>query len=91
MSHPFFLSQASLSLRPFLPICHTRILPIYHSQGFAPFGTIVDGFDTFARVFGGYAGQSKQPNQSLAKERGNAYFETEWPELTYIVSATVVS
>ena len=63
------------------------------ASGFAPFGKVVEGFDSVKALYGGYgegAPSGKGPNQSKLYGGGNAYLKGEFPKLDYIVTATIV-
>ena len=55
-------------------------------MGFAPFGEIVEGMDV---VDGFYAGYGETPDQAQIQGRGNEYLESSFPELDYVIRATV--
>lgn len=62
-------------------------------MGFAPFGEIVEGFESVQALYGGYgegAPRGSGPNQNTLYRGGNAYLKGSFPKLDYIVSATVV-
>jgi len=62
-------------------------------MGFAPFGEVVEGFESVEALYGGYgegAPRGKGPNQSRLFRGGNDYLKGEFPELDYIVTATIV-
>jgi len=58
------------------------------AQGFAPFAVVLEGLELFERVHAGYA--SGGPDQTRAKVNGNAYLTAEFPNLSFIKSATVL-
>lgn len=61
------------------------------NQGFAPFGTVVEGMDVVDRFYSGYgegAPQGKGPNQGLLQKQGNAYVVPNYPKLSYFEKAT---
>jgi peptidyl-prolyl cis-trans isomerase A (cyclophilin A) len=63
------------------------------ASGFAPFGKVVEGMESVKKLYSGYgegAPRGKGPSQAELYRRGNAYLEAEFPELDYIVKATVV-
>jgi peptidyl-prolyl cis-trans isomerase A (cyclophilin A) len=62
-------------------------------SGFAPFGQVVEGFESVEALYSGYgegAPQGKGPSQSRLYRGGNEYLKGEFPKLDYIVTATVV-
>jgi len=62
-------------------------------MGFAPFGEVVAGMDAVDALYSQYgegAPQGGGPNQGKVQSEGNAYLEAEFPELDYIVRATVL-
>jgi peptidyl-prolyl cis-trans isomerase A (cyclophilin A) len=63
------------------------------ASGFAPFGKVVEGFDTVKGLYNGYgegAPRGKGPSQGKLFSDGNAYLKGDFPKLDYIVTATVV-
>ena len=62
-------------------------------SGFAPFGEVVEGFESVKALYSGYgegAPQGKGPSQSRLSRGGNDYLKGEFPKLDYIVTATIV-
>ncbi len=57
------------------------------SQGFAPFGRVVDGMDVVDAINAEYR---EKPNQGLIQERGNEYLNKSFPKLDYIKKASIV-
>lgn len=57
------------------------------SQGFAPFGKVIEGMDVVQKINAEY-GQS--PNQGLIQEQGNEYLKSKFPKLDYIKKASVI-
>jgi len=58
-------------------------------DGFAPFGRVVEGMEVLDQLHSGYGG-TPSSNQGRIQAEGNAYLEEHFPELDYVVSATVV-
>ncbi len=58
------------------------------SQGFAPFGQVVQGMDVVDKLYGGY-GRQNVPDQGRITNEGNAYLAKEYPKLDYVKKATV--
>ena len=62
-------------------------------SGFAPFGKVVEGMESVKNLYSGYGeGQprGKGPDQGKIYSGGNAYLKAEFPDLDYIVKATIV-
>ncbi|MGH7163015.1 MAG: peptidylprolyl isomerase [Planctomycetota bacterium] len=57
------------------------------SQGFAPFGRVVEGMDVAYAIYLGYG---ETPNQASIQSRGNEYLRSQFPQLDYIKRATVL-
>merc|ERR1711998_655912 len=53
------------------------------SQGFSPFGEVIDGMEVVDRIYSGYG---EKPDQGQIQNRGNAYMAKEFPKLSYIQS-----
>jgi peptidyl-prolyl cis-trans isomerase A (cyclophilin A) len=64
------------------------------SGGFAPIGTITEGFDIMKNLYGGYGEMKEQggagPSQQAYSEQGRAYLDKSFPLIDKIVSATVI-
>jgi peptidyl-prolyl cis-trans isomerase A (cyclophilin A) len=56
-------------------------------QGFAPMGRVVEGAEFLTRI---YADYKEKPNQGQIVQRGNAYLDEEFPNLTYIGALRVL-
>ena len=81
---------------------HTRTTEIFIStkdnsalddQGFTPIGEVIEGMDvvdSFYAAYGDGPPRGDGPYQAMAAARGNEYLDAEFPELTRIISATVV-
>ncbi len=54
---------------------------------FAPFGRVVSGMDVVDDIYEGYG---EQPNQQLIQTQGNEYLNANFPNLGYVVRATIV-
>ena len=57
------------------------------SQGFAPFGMVVQGMsvvESFNREYG------ERPDQNEIRARGNAYLNAQFPNLDYIKKAEIL-
>ncbi len=57
-------------------------------QGFAPFAKVIRGMDIVDAINPEYG---ESPNQGLIQSRGNAYLKKEFPNLDYIIKATLLS
>jgi peptidyl-prolyl cis-trans isomerase A (cyclophilin A) len=63
------------------------------SQGFSPFGSVVNGMKVVDALYGGYgegAPNGAGPNQDSIRIKGNEYLSRAFPKLDYIKSATIV-
>jgi peptidyl-prolyl cis-trans isomerase A (cyclophilin A) len=58
------------------------------SQGFAPFGQVVEGMEVIESL---YAGYGESPDQGMILQQGNAYLNRSFPKLDYIKKATIES
>ena len=57
------------------------------SQGFAPFGKVVEGMGVVDRIYSGYG---ERPDQGAIESQGNAYLASQFPKLDSIARATIV-
>ena len=60
---------------------------------FAPFGQVVEGFETVENLYDGYgegAPRGKGPSQGMILKEGNTYLKADFPKLDYIVHASIV-
>jgi peptidyl-prolyl cis-trans isomerase A (cyclophilin A) len=63
------------------------------SQGFAPFGKVVNGMKAVDALYSGYgegAPNGLGPSQDAIRTEGNQYLKRAFPKLDYIKSATIV-
>jgi peptidyl-prolyl cis-trans isomerase A (cyclophilin A) len=58
------------------------------SQGFAPFGTVVEGMENVDKIFPGYG---ERPDQGGITDQGDVYLKKNFPNLTRITSAIVIA
>jgi peptidyl-prolyl cis-trans isomerase A (cyclophilin A) len=58
------------------------------TMGFAPFGKVTSGMDTFSKLYSGYGDQPTQDQQQMS-EQGEAFFAQHWPKLDTITSAAI--
>ena len=59
------------------------------SQGFSPFGKVVEGMDVVDKLYKGYGETPSQAQMQIQME-GNAFLEKNFPELDSITKATIV-
>jgi peptidyl-prolyl cis-trans isomerase A (cyclophilin A) len=62
-------------------------------MGFAPFGEIVSGMDVVDSLYKGYgegAPRGRGPSQGLMQEQGNSYLLSSYPQLDYVLKASIV-
>jgi len=65
-----------------------------NGMGFAPFGKVIEGMDVVDSWYSKYgegAPQGFGPDQGRVATEGNAYLDKDFPELDYIIKATVIS
>lgn len=63
-------------------------------DGFAPFGRVIKGMDVVDGFFSGYgegAPDGRGPSQNMIKQEGNAYLKKNFPQLDYIIKASIHS
>ncbi len=64
------------------------------TQGFSPFGELVEGMDVVSRIYSGYGedagGGVRRGDQSRIVAEGNAYLDREFPRLDRILTARIV-
>jgi peptidyl-prolyl cis-trans isomerase A (cyclophilin A) len=60
--------------------------PRLDASGFAPFGQVISGMNVVDALYSGY-GQT--PDQNQIQARGNAYLQSQFPQLDYIQTARV--
>ena len=64
------------------------------TDGFAPFGEVVDGMEVVDAFHAGYGDgppRGDGPYAAMAHARGNEYLDEEYPELTRIIRAVVLT
>ena len=64
------------------------------SQGFAPFGAVVEGLSVVDSLYSGYgegAPRGKGPEQGRAQAEGNAYLRASFPKMDFIKTARLVT
>jgi peptidyl-prolyl cis-trans isomerase A (cyclophilin A) len=57
------------------------------TQGFAPFGQVIEGMDVVDKFYSGYG---ESPDQGRITAFGKAYLDRNFPNLDRIISATIV-
>eukprot|EP00640_Fibrocapsa_japonica_P005087 CAMPEP_0113934298 /NCGR_PEP_ID=MMETSP1339-20121228/1634_1 /TAXON_ID=94617 /ORGANISM="Fibrocapsa japonica" /LENGTH=211 /DNA_ID=CAMNT_0000936031 /DNA_START=110 /DNA_END=745 /DNA_ORIENTATION=+ /assembly_acc=CAM_ASM_000762 len=63
------------------------------SMGFSPFARVVIGQETVDALYSGYgegAPSGSGPSQALIQQKGNTYLTANFPDLSYIISTTIV-
>jgi peptidyl-prolyl cis-trans isomerase A (cyclophilin A) len=56
-------------------------------QGFAPFGSVIEGMDLVDKFFAGYG---ESPDQGRITAQGKAYLDRSFPNLDRIISASIM-
>ena len=81
---------------------HTRTTEVFinyrdnqmlDSDGFSPFGEVIEGMQVVDLFFGDYGDgppRGDGPYAAMAQARGNEYLDSDFPELTRIIRATIV-
>src|SRR6266550_230351 len=59
----------------------------YDRLGFSPFAEVVSGMEVVDQLYSGY---EERPEQPLIDEEGNTYLTRAFPDLDYIVKATIL-
>lgn len=59
------------------------------SQGFAPFGEIVSGFEYAQEIFNPTPGSSDGVDQGQYEAKGNDWIKKQYPKVDFIVNATI--
>lgn len=62
-------------------------------MGFSPFGEVVEGMDVVDQLYSDYGDgppRGTGPNQGLIQSRGNDYLNESFPDLDFVVRATIV-
>ena len=63
------------------------------SSGFSAFGEVVEGMDVVDSLYKGYgegAPQGNGPEQWRIHEEGNAYLESNFPDMDYVIEARII-
>jgi len=63
------------------------------SQGFSPFGKVVEGLDVVDKLYSGYGDappNGRGPDQGRVQAQGNAYLKAQFSNLDYIKSAKIL-
>ena len=60
------------------------------SQGFAPFGMVVEGMDVVEKFYNGYGDPPRGPDQGRIAAEGKAYLDKNFPQLDSIKTAKIV-
>jgi peptidyl-prolyl cis-trans isomerase A (cyclophilin A) len=57
------------------------------SQGFSPFGEVIEGMDNVDKINAEYG---ESPDQGQINSAGNTYLNSQFPKLDYIKKATII-
>jgi cyclophilin family peptidyl-prolyl cis-trans isomerase len=57
-------------------------------QGFAPFGTVIEGMDVVDKFYQGYG---ERPDQGMITDQGKAYLDKNFPNLTRITATAIIT
>lgn len=57
------------------------------SQGFSPFGEVIEGMDNVDKINAEYG---ESPDQGQINSGGNAYLKSQFPKLDYVKKATII-
>ena len=57
------------------------------SQGFSPFGEVIEGMHNAEGIYSGYG---EMPDQGQITNVGNSYLERAYPDLDYVKKATII-
>ncbi|KAK3241529.1 hypothetical protein CYMTET_48715 [Cymbomonas tetramitiformis] len=57
-------------------------------MGFPSFGKVVEGMDIVDKIYSGYG---ETPNQGQIQQEGNKYLKKQFPKLSFIMGAEIVS
>ena len=63
------------------------------SQGFPPFGKVIEGMENVDSLYKGYgegAPRGRGPGQGRIQSEGNSYLKKDFPDMDYIVKASIV-
>ena len=58
-------------------------------QGFAPFGTVINGMDIAAKIFNPTPGKSGGVDQNQYTNKGNKWLKKAYPKVNFITKATI--
>ena len=62
-------------------------------KGFAPIGQVVEGMEVVQNLYGDYgegAPRGQGPDQGMIQTQGNEYLKADFPNLDYVIKATIV-